>query len=46
MQAATNITVGSQVWVEDPNLAWVEAEVLEFNGKEVKARTQDGKTVR
>ncbi|CAM6090837.1 unnamed protein product [Calypogeia fissa] len=43
--AAVNITVGSQVWVEDSTSAWVEAEVVEFDGKQVKAQTQDGKTV-
>lgn len=40
-----NITVGSQVWVEDPALAWVEAEVLEINGQEVKAQTISGNLV-
>lgn len=45
MQATVNITVGSQVWVEDSTSAWAEAEVLAFNGKQVRARTQDGKTV-
>ncbi|KAG6552175.1 hypothetical protein Mapa_006023, partial [Marchantia paleacea] len=43
--ATANISIGSQVWVEDSNLAWVEAEVLDFDGKQVKARTIHGTTV-
>ncbi|BBN18619.1 myosin V [Marchantia polymorpha subsp. ruderalis] len=43
--ATANISIGSQVWVEDSNLAWVEAEVLDFDGKQVKARTINGTTV-
>ncbi|OAE35798.1 hypothetical protein AXG93_4225s1010 [Marchantia polymorpha subsp. ruderalis] len=44
-KATANISIGSQVWVEDSNLAWVEAEVLDFDGKQVKARTINGTTV-
>lgn len=40
-----NIAVGAQVWVEDPELAWCEAEVSEINGKKVKARTIKGQEV-
>ncbi|KAF6168634.1 hypothetical protein GIB67_005246 [Kingdonia uniflora] len=40
-----NITVGSPVWVEDPELAWVDGEVLEVNGEEIKIRCTSGKTV-
>lgn len=40
LQAATgNVSIGAQVWVEDPTLAWAEAEVLEINDKIVKVRT-------
>lgn len=42
---AMNIAVGAQVWVEDPELAWCEAEVCEINGKKVKARTIKGQEV-
>ncbi|KAJ7535365.1 hypothetical protein O6H91_12G030000 [Diphasiastrum complanatum] len=43
MAPATTITVGSQIWVEDNELAWVDAELLEISGKEVKVRTSKGK---
>ncbi|KAI5059574.1 hypothetical protein GOP47_0025893 [Adiantum capillus-veneris] len=45
MATEKNITVGSQVWVEDNALAWVDAEVLEIKGQEVKAQTTSGKLV-
>eukprot|EP00250_Pteridium_aquilinum_P005479 c15564_g1_i1 orf=543-5159(-) len=45
MATEKNITVGSQVWVEDSVLAWLEAEVLEINSQEVKAQTNSGKLV-
>lgn len=45
MATEKNITVNSQVWVEDPELAWVEAEVLEINGQDVKAQTDSGNLV-
>ncbi|KAJ7567450.1 hypothetical protein O6H91_02G148000 [Diphasiastrum complanatum] len=41
--ATTNISVGSQVWVEDSEKAWIDAEVLEIDGNKVKARTSTGK---
>ena len=46
MQAATgNVAIGAQVWVEDPDLAWEEGEVLEINDKKVTARTSKGNEV-
>ncbi|PSR93627.1 Myosin-15 like [Actinidia chinensis var. chinensis] len=36
---------GSRVWVEDRDLAWVTAEVLDFVGKQVKVATCSGKKV-
>ncbi|KAH7424896.1 hypothetical protein KP509_11G030500 [Ceratopteris richardii] len=45
MATEKNIVVGSQVWVEDSTLAWVDGEVLEINGQEVKAQSSGGKLV-
>ena len=46
LQAApVNIVVGSHVWVEDPDLAWVDGEVSQINGQEVHVHTIDGKSV-
>ncbi|CAL0326337.1 unnamed protein product [Lupinus luteus] len=40
-----NIIVGSQVWVEDPEIAWIHGEVTEINGKNAKILTIDRKSV-
>jgi len=46
LQAApVNIVVGSHVWVEDPDLAWVDGEVSQINGHEVHVHTTNGKSV-
>ncbi|CAH1417764.1 unnamed protein product [Lactuca virosa] len=39
------ITVGSQVWVENPSVAWIDGEVLKIDGTEAEIRTTDGKKV-
>ncbi|XP_024973824.1 myosin-9 [Cynara cardunculus var. scolymus] len=39
------ITVGSQVWVENPSVAWIDGEVLKIDGKEAEIQTTDGKKV-
>ena len=36
---------GSKVWVEDRDLAWVAAEVVDFVGKQVQVVTASGKKV-
>lgn len=41
-----NIIVGSQVWVEDPEIAWIDGEVTKINGTNATIITTDGKTVR
>lgn len=48
VQQATpvTITVGSHVWVEDADEAWMDGEVLEVAGGEVKISCTSGKTVR
>ncbi|KAK6162793.1 hypothetical protein DH2020_002634 [Rehmannia glutinosa] len=40
-----NIIVGSHVWVEDPELAWIDGEVLEIKGTDATIVTTTGKTV-
>lgn len=42
-----NIIVGSHVWVEDPEVAWIDSEVKEINGRDATLiSTTNGKTVR
>ncbi|THU62385.1 hypothetical protein C4D60_Mb01t04580 [Musa balbisiana] len=38
-----NIAVGSQVWVEDAEVAWLDGEVLEIKGDEIKISCTSGK---
>ncbi|KAJ8527226.1 hypothetical protein K7X08_029703 [Anisodus acutangulus] len=45
MGIPVNITVGSHVWIEDPSVAWIDAQVLEVKGQEVHVQTSDGRTV-
>ncbi|KAI8554940.1 hypothetical protein RHMOL_Rhmol05G0134900 [Rhododendron molle] len=40
-----NIVVGSHVWVEDPEVVWIDGEVVEVNGEEIKINCSLGKTV-
>lgn len=39
------VVVGSVVWVEDPDDAWIDGEVAEVNGEEVTINCFSGKTV-
>ncbi|MED6209977.1 hypothetical protein PIB30_059759 [Stylosanthes scabra] len=43
--AAANPVVGSQVWLEDPKEAWIDGEVLEVKGQDIKVLCTSGKTV-
>lgn len=36
-----NFVVGSHVWVEDPEAAWLEGEILQANGEEIKVKCSD-----
>lgn len=45
MAALVSVTVGSQVWVEDPDVAWIDGEVAELKGEEVKVLCTSGKSV-
>jgi hypothetical protein len=40
-----NIIVGSHVWVEDPNLAWIDGEVISIKNNEVHVQTSNRKKV-
>ncbi|CAN1799395.1 XI-K [Linum perenne] len=45
MATPVNIIVGSQVWVEDPEVAWVDGEAVKIEGEEVHVNTTHGKKV-
>ena len=46
LQAAqASIAVGSQVWVEDPDVAWIDGEVIKVNGDTVTVKCSNEKTV-
>ncbi|CAL0310411.1 unnamed protein product [Lupinus luteus] len=46
LQAVTaSPIVGSHIWVEDPDIAWIDGEVLEVNNEEIKVLCTSGKTV-
>ncbi|XP_028075342.1 myosin-12-like isoform X1 [Camellia sinensis] len=40
-----NIIVGSQVWAEDPEVAWIDGEVIEIKGSDATIVTTNGKTI-
>lgn len=42
---SASIVVGSQVWVEDSEVAWIDGEAVEVNDEEVKVICSSGKTV-
>ncbi|KAK8541561.1 hypothetical protein V6N12_014192 [Hibiscus sabdariffa] len=41
----TSLAVGSLVWVEDSEIAWVDGEVMQLNGENIKVLCTSGKTV-
>ncbi|KAK6265916.1 hypothetical protein QUC31_016753 [Theobroma cacao] len=43
--APSNIIVGSHVWVEDAEVAWIDGEVKEINGDEIKVNCTSEKTI-
>ncbi|KAL1547136.1 myosin-11-like [Salvia divinorum] len=46
MQAApVNITVGSHVWAEDPDVAWIDGVVSKIKGAEVEVDASNGKKI-
>lgn len=40
-----NITVGSHVWAEEPDVAWIDGVVSKINGAEVEVDATNGKKV-
>ncbi|KAK4273572.1 hypothetical protein QN277_021949 [Acacia crassicarpa] len=40
-----NIIVGSHVWVEDPDVSWIDGVVSKITGKDAEIETSDGKKV-
>ncbi|CAH2059870.1 unnamed protein product [Thlaspi arvense] len=45
MGTPVNITLGSHVWVEDQELAWINGEVTEIKGTNATILTANGKTI-
>ncbi|XP_062206677.1 myosin-17-like isoform X2 [Phragmites australis] len=45
MASMLNIVIGSHVWLEDKDLAWVDGEVFRIDGQNAHVRTTKGKTV-
>ncbi|KAL1203215.1 Myosin-14 [Cardamine amara subsp. amara] len=43
--ACTTVNIGSCVWVEDPEVAWIDGEVTEVKGNDIKVLCTSGKTV-
>ncbi|CAN8273523.1 unnamed protein product [Cochlearia groenlandica] len=43
--ACTTVNVGSLVWVEDPEVAWIDGEVVDVKGNDIKIKCTSGKTV-
>uniref|UniRef100_A0A0D9Z050 Myosin motor domain-containing protein n=1 Tax=Oryza glumipatula TaxID=40148 RepID=A0A0D9Z050_9ORYZ len=43
--AQATIVVGSQVWVEDPGVAWIDGEVIKVHGDTVIVKCSNEKTV-
>ncbi|KAL4325114.1 hypothetical protein GQ457_11G003420 [Hibiscus cannabinus] len=45
MATTTSLAVGSLVWVEDSDIAWIDGEVMQVNGENIKVLCTSGKTV-
>ncbi|KAL2488045.1 Myosin-6 [Forsythia ovata] len=45
MVASVSLGVGSLVWVEDADEAWIDGEVVAVNGEDIKFLSTSGKTV-
>ncbi|XP_011080138.1 myosin-6-like [Sesamum indicum] len=45
MVAPITLGVGSLVWLEDPDVAWIDGEVVAVNNEDIKVLCTSGKTV-
>ncbi|XP_031398914.1 myosin-11 isoform X1 [Punica granatum] len=45
MGTPVNIIVGSHVWVEDPDVAWIDGQVLKITGNDAEIEKTNGKKV-
>nr|GMD59825.1 myosin-6-like isoform X1 [Ipomoea batatas] len=45
MQSVSSIVVGTHVWVEDPDVAWLDGEVVETKGEEITIKCTSGTKV-
>ncbi|CAI9290550.1 unnamed protein product [Lactuca saligna] len=45
MAAPSKVVVGSQVWLEDPEVVWIDGDVLEIDGDNIKVKCSTGKEV-
>ncbi|XP_073263445.1 myosin-9 isoform X3 [Populus alba] len=45
MGMPANVEIGSHVWVEDPEVAWIDGIVINIEQDQVEVQTSDGKTV-
>ncbi|KAI4338119.1 hypothetical protein L6164_016468 [Bauhinia variegata] len=45
MASKINFIVGSNVWVEDPEVSWIDGEIVEVNGDSIKINCTSGKMV-
>ncbi|XP_073223667.1 myosin-9-like isoform X2 [Cicer arietinum] len=45
MGTPVNIIVGSHVWIEDPEVAWIDGQVSDINGNDAEIVTTNGKKV-
>lgn len=43
--ASVSFGVGSLVWVEDPDVAWIDGEVTAVKGDDITIQCTSGKTV-
>ncbi|XP_071736170.1 myosin-6-like [Rutidosis leptorrhynchoides] len=41
----SKVVVGSQVWVEDPEVVWIDGDVLEINDQQIKVNLSSGKEI-
>ncbi|XP_065623675.1 myosin-16-like [Quercus suber] len=40
-----NIVIGSHVWVGDPELVWIDGQIINVNGEEAEIQASNGKMV-